>query len=41
MNSEKRWERDRRCDRQAAKLYERRRDIERLREDQKLMEKTK
>ena len=41
MNAEKRWQRDRRCDRQASKLYERRRDIERLKEDRELEEKTK
>ena len=41
MTAEKRWQRDRRCDRQASKLYERRRDIERLKDKLELEEKTK
>ena len=42
MTAEKRWQRDRRCDRQGSKLYQRRRDIERLKErlkDERELEK--
>jgi len=38
MTAEKRWQR---CDRKASKLYRRRRDIERLRDERELEERTK
>ena len=40
MNAETKWQQRKRCDRKASKLYQRRRDIERLHEERKLREMT-